>query len=1074
MEENNDDERYYNSDFGRLNHPDDLKKYFSRKTFKDFLEDKTNPVVYCTLSMEGKSFLYTSSYAVMIHQVTNGHDQFTITVPDDALDSFSGYVMENSKNILGKTVTINFHQYGSVKQIFVGIICQVRNKKDNGYGYLFITGHSPGILLESGKNCQSFEQKTLEQIIKETVSGYPEEAQIIIDHPNADFILPYMVQYNESDYQFIKRLAIRFGEYFYYNGQQLIFGRKIQPIIKLEENINLIEVEFEMNIKPQFFRHSAYDAQAGQTIEKLSNSVHIQYKENPFQAVAINASEMVYKKVPEMFCNHTGISDNTSKELSESVRMERENRENLVMVRGQSRDPDLRIGSRAKLIDINIKAMETYRIIEIKHFHDAEEYYNEFVGIPDLFNAPYQDSNAVPLGEDQPARVIDNNDPTGGGRVRVQFPWQESKGEKTPWLRVTTSYGGAARGDYKIPEIGDEVLVSFESDNAEKPYVLGAMYNGVEKSGYHTPNNDLKAERTRSGVEKLINDAEGSYKRSTPDGSFIKMDGKRKIEINTDTLEINVRQLIINASQSTEITTNDFILNALTKIYIFSNFLKQTINGFMHLFSNHALINSTNTLDIEAKEAKLHGTEKTLVHSNKKTIINSKGIAEMHGNEGNCLTNKAKEASTTSPEQIALANVYFRPIDTWNGEFGMDWLRENDNGLAPASDPAYSGIIEGGYKDGVTDLTGGATGTAYTHLKTQYEIIPIKKQPIAGSTAAPPDGEYFVSHLTLFPKDFVDALPATVATKPKYEADLKVLVEIEEDIDKLEFEFDNILFDIDKKILQDKTKTTGLTNSADVSVKITCKKDLDSDKEIKIYAYPKNSTQPLVDRKLAGKIIVLQNDSRIRKEEKFVLVKVFTDILGNGNITDGDFTLIDKQNFYYYCYQSLIIPILENSPNTLDLSDNVDFKSGGKYIDRLNRLNEDEPGMFADVKKLFLEDKDAAGNLKNAKYTTGYFTAFAMDVTTYDATPGQIQDIGIRNLILFTPGRYDTTMAHETFHGLGLYHTHRDAGTVISENNRKYIYQKETTTNIMSYNTGIRKSLWRWQMHITNSNISER
>jgi|GEM_PF-6301465 len=70
-------------------------------------------------------------------------------------------------------------------------------------------------------------------------------------------------------------------------------------------------------------------------------------------------------------------------------------------------------------------------------------------------------------------------------------------------------------------------------------------------------------------------------------------------------------------------------------------------------------------------------------------------------------------------ERIGFAVVYFRPLDSWNGEYGFDWLREKDNGLATANDPAYADIIEGGYKDGISDLTGGPTGTAYAQLKTQ-------------------------------------------------------------------------------------------------------------------------------------------------------------------------------------------------------------------------------------------------------------------------------------------------------------------------------------------------------------------
>ncbi|WP_228444755.1 phage baseplate assembly protein V [Chryseobacterium shandongense] len=37
-----------------------------------------------------------------------------------------------------------------------------------------------------------------------------------------------------------------------------------------------------------------------------------------------------------------------------------------------------------------------------------------------------------------------------------------------------------------MPEIGEEVLVGFEGRNAEKPFVMGAHYNGSEISSYHT------------------------------------------------------------------------------------------------------------------------------------------------------------------------------------------------------------------------------------------------------------------------------------------------------------------------------------------------------------------------------------------------------------------------------------------------------------------------------------------------------------------------------------------------------------------------------------------------------------
>ncbi|RZJ89069.1 MAG: type VI secretion system tip protein VgrG [Chryseobacterium sp.] len=518
----------------------DLSTVFgTSRRFEDWLHDKTNPLVYCLLTLDGKEFIRKNSYTVELSQKTNDHDSFTIVVPDDALDTFKGYVMENSKNLLGKEIGITYWRFGTAQHYFRGIIGKIRNKKDEGGGYgdLHITGFAPSILLESGKDCQSFEDKTLEQIVKQVTQEYPQEAKVEISSNKLNEYnkkpLPYTVQYKESDYEFIKRLAIRHGEYFYYNGEKLIFGNTVQPILKLGENVDLIDVEFEMRMQAQDFTFTGYDTQSGAKIEKNSSSARSEFKESPFQVIAANASKKVFKKKPKMHFNHTGIQNSSEGHLEEAVRLEKEKRENLMQVKGRSKTPELKIGGRAQLSDINGKAMETYRIIEIKHVYEPGDYYNEFVGIPDLFNAaPYIDTEAVPKGEEQPARVVDNNDPMGIGRVRVQFPWQVDKGQKTPWIRLIQPHSGAGKGFHFIPEIGEEVLVSHESGNAEKPFVMGTHYNGSETSSYHTSGNDKKVIHTRSGTKIILNDAEGSVFIEDPSGNTYLMDGQGNINVN--------------------------------------------------------------------------------------------------------------------------------------------------------------------------------------------------------------------------------------------------------------------------------------------------------------------------------------------------------------------------------------------------------------------------------------------------------------------------------------------------------------------------------------------------------------
>ena len=104
------------------------------------------------------------------------------------------------------------------------------------------------------------------------------------------------------------------------------------------------------------------------------------------------------------------------------------------------------------------------------------------------------------------------------------------------------------------PEIGEEVLVAFRNGNAENPYVAGALYNGAEVSGYHTPNNDLKVIKTRSGHTILMNDSEDKMSITILDiaGNMIYLDTvKKSITINApETIDIICKNLNIKVEEN--------------------------------------------------------------------------------------------------------------------------------------------------------------------------------------------------------------------------------------------------------------------------------------------------------------------------------------------------------------------------------------------------------------------------------------------------------------------------------------------------------------------------------------------
>ena len=79
-----------------------------------------------------------------------------------------------------------------------------------------------------------------------------------------------------------------------------------------------------------------------------------------------------------------------------------------------------------------------------------------------------------------PAIVTNLDDPEDRGRVKVKFPWMGDAVESF-WARTASPMAGGTRGFFYLPEVNDEVLVAFENGDPEHPYVIGHLWNGIDK-----------------------------------------------------------------------------------------------------------------------------------------------------------------------------------------------------------------------------------------------------------------------------------------------------------------------------------------------------------------------------------------------------------------------------------------------------------------------------------------------------------------------------------------------------------------------------------------------------------------
>jgi Rhs element Vgr protein len=166
--------------------------------------------------------------------------------------------------------------------------------------------------------------------------------------------------------------------------------------------------------------------------------------------------------------------------------------------------------------------------------------------------------------------VTDNNDPDAMGRVKVKFPWMvDGDAKESNWARLVTPMSGNAMGIQFMPEINDEVLVGFEQGDPNFPYIIGSLWNGTDKP----PLSDAVSSgvvnkrqiKTRAGHMLTFDDTSGAEKIEIVDKT-----GKNKITITSSDNKVEVLadgDVVVTAKGAATVSaTKDISLKSNAKV----------------------------------------------------------------------------------------------------------------------------------------------------------------------------------------------------------------------------------------------------------------------------------------------------------------------------------------------------------------------------------------------------------------------------------------------------------------------------------------------------------------------------
>ena len=527
--------------------------------------------------------------SLRIIQGVGEHHNFTLRIHnEDRAAHFKGSLADASKKWIGKPL--------KVQGFFEGIITSVGLARARSGGSDFIVGgYSPTILLDDGLHTRSFGEKSLKQILDEamkTAAGKLGETDV---NPQYTKKIKYCVQYRESNFSFINRLAYRFGEWFYYDGTKLVFGKAPSgKALRLNFERDLSFFDIALKTRPVNFEMALYDYKNHSTPLKKSSSYTP--PQNEFAKIAFDKSKGELFPEKSLSSINLGMDDS---DFEQVVKL-RQNAHlsELVVLTGASTQRELRVGSIIEIVDPRSGLLASgtdnygkYIITEITHefLAEGDGYSNHFEAIPaDAVIPPMTVSPDPPACEMQIAEVVENNDPKGLGRVRVQFVWQkDAQGEDkmTNWIRVASPHTGDKKGVYMLPEKGDSVLVAFEHNHPERAYVLTGMYHSEAKPEHHDPQNLKKFIKTKGGHEILMNDEKGKESMAltsptdfsatakqgtmtlTANGAVSIKSEKDNITIESPaTITIHAKEIIIKADKSIEMKAPKIEIKADTEL----------------------------------------------------------------------------------------------------------------------------------------------------------------------------------------------------------------------------------------------------------------------------------------------------------------------------------------------------------------------------------------------------------------------------------------------------------------------------------------------------------------------------
>ena len=446
-----------------------------------------------------------------LNQISNA--SIELADPDfqwcDSLDFLPGVWLKISAGYMGEE-----------KGIFSGIILSQTVKQTESGNSLILELQDPAFVLNSTEKASIFNNMSDAEIVSAVISQYPD---LTVEIENLASIPHSLIQPNCSDWNFIIEIAKNNGCFVILKSGELtlkqltLIGNSVHKLTKNKTEAYNLQIDAGSLHKSVMGKVWNYQ---NQSIEEVDFQLNDALLKEFTESIALPNFELLENQYDSLQEMSTALQN----KLAESI---------LSVAKGNIKitgTADITAGDLVELINFGTRLSGNALVSGVSHIISDGQWITKLeIGIPK--QSEEELNQRIFSGLQIGIVWALEGDPLQQNRIKIKLPLMDSEGEGV-WARVSHPDAGDLRGLHFLPEIGDEVVVSFLEGGYKNPVILGALHSSQNPAPFpESDDNNLKGILTKNKLKLIFDDDEKSILIETQGGSKIKLSDEKKIQI---------------------------------------------------------------------------------------------------------------------------------------------------------------------------------------------------------------------------------------------------------------------------------------------------------------------------------------------------------------------------------------------------------------------------------------------------------------------------------------------------------------------------------------------------------------